>query len=119
MPLPLHKLEGRKRRHLRIRNRLIGTAEKPRLCVFVSNMHLYAQIIDDHSGKTIAHASTLSKELKGLKPNAKTAVELGKRIAEIAKQKNVSNVVFDRAGYRYMGKIKSIADAARAAGLKF
>ena len=119
MPLPLHKLDGRKRRHLRIRSRLTGTAERPRLCVFVSNMHLYAQIIDDQAGKTIVHASTLSKELKGSKNNAKTAVALGKQIAELAKQKNITQVVFDRAGYRYMGKIKSIADAARQAGLKF
>jgi large subunit ribosomal protein L18 len=112
-------ITGRNRRHLRIRSRIIGTPDKPRLCVFISNMHLYAQLIDDTEGKTLAATSTMAKDLKGNKPNLKSATELGKRIAELAKQKNINQVVFDRAGYRYHGRVKSLADAARAAGLKF
>ena len=116
--MALH-ITGRNRRHLRIRNRISGTAERPRLCVFVSNSHLYAQIINDQEGKTLAFASSMTKDLRGSKSNVKTAAEIGKRIAEMAKQKSITQVVFDRAGYRYHGKIKSIAEAAREAGLKF
>ncbi len=117
--MPIQKSSGRKRRQLRIRSHITGTAERPRLCIFISNLHIYAQIVNDLEGNTLVFASSLSKELRGLKPNKKTAAEVGKKVAEIAKERNITQVVFDRAGYRYTGKIKSLADAAHEAGLKF
>ena len=115
----IKKITGRKKRQIRIRQRLAGTPVRPRLCVFMSNMHIYAQIIDDLAGKTLVAAGTVSKSMKETKINAKSAAAIGKQIAELAKQKNITQVVFDRAGYRYQGKVKSLADAAREAGLKF
>jgi large subunit ribosomal protein L18 len=115
-------LQGRERRKLRIRKRVNGSTERPRLSVFRSAKHIYAQVIDDVTGKTLAHASSLSKELKGkLEELDKTATAkaVGKLIGEQCKAKKVDKVVFDRNGYIYHGRIKALADAAREAGLQF
>ena len=111
---------ARRKRHDRIRLRLEGTESRPRLAVFRSNTHIYAQIIDDASGRTLAAASTLEKELRG-SSSTKTeeAAVVGRLVAERAKTAGVERVVFDRAGFRYHGRIKSLADAARDAGLDF
>jgi len=111
---------ARRKRHDRIRLRLEGTESRPRLAVFRSNTHIYAQIIDDASGRTLAAASTLEKELRG-SSSTKTeeAAVVGRLVAERAKTAGVERVVFDRAGFRYHGRIKSLADAAREAGLDF
>ena len=120
------QLEGRERRKLRIRKRISGNVERPRLSVFRSAKHIYAQVVDDTTGKTLAHASTLSKELKGKlgsteKPMDKTAEAkaVGKLIGEVCKAKKIDKVVFDRNGFIYHGRIKALADAAREAGLSF
>jgi len=116
------KLEGRERRKARIRKRISGTSERPRLSVFRSARHIYAQVIDDSTGVTLAHASTLSKDLKGtLEEDNKTAAakKVGALIAKICKSKKIDKVVFDRNGYLYHGRVKALADAAREAGLKF
>ena len=115
---------ARRKRHDRIRLHLEGTESRPRLAVFRSNNHIYAQVIDDASGRTLATASTVEKELRGsdkAKPKTKTeeAASVGKLVAERAKSAGVERVVFDRAGFRYHGRIKSLADAAREAGLEF
>jgi large subunit ribosomal protein L18 len=115
-------ITGRERRKLRIRKRVSGTPERPRLSVFRSTKHIYAQVIDDVSGKTLAHASTLSKELSGkIAELDKTgeAKAVGKLIGELCKKANVEKVVFDRNGYIYHGRIAALAEAAREAGLKF
>ena len=111
---------ARHKRHARIRLRVEGTAPKPRLAVFRSLSHIYAQVIDDASGKTVAAASSVEKELRGSK-QTKTdeAKTVGRLVAERAKAAGVERVVFDRAGFRYHGRIKSLADAAREAGLEF
>ena len=116
------KLEGRERRRLRIRSKISGSVERPRLTVFRSAKHIYAQVVDDASGKTLAAASTLSRDLKGtLGENNKTdaAKKVGALVAKICLGKQIDKVVFDRNGYMYHGRIKALADAARAAGLKF
>ena len=116
------KLEGRARRKLRIRKNVTGTGERPRLTVFRSAKHIYAQIIDDVTGTTIASASTLSKDLRGgLGEGNKTdaAKKVGALVAQQAKGKNIDKVVFDRNGFLYHGRIKALADAAREAGLDF
>lgn len=116
------KIVGRERRKLRIRKKVNGTPERPRLSVFRSARHIYAQVIDDTSGKTIAHASTLSKDLKGtLGEDNKTdaAKKVGALIAKICKSKKIDRVVFDRNGYLYHGRISALAQAAREAGLEF
>ena len=111
---------ARRKRHERIRLHLAGTETRPRLAVFRSLNHIYAQVIDDASGKTLAAASTAEKELKGSKSTkSEEAAVVGKLIAERAKAAGVERVVFDRAGFRYHGRIKSLADAAREAGLDF
>ena len=108
------------KRKKRIRSRVNGSMDKPRLCIFKSNAHLYVQLIDDETGKTLASASTHEKGKKGqLKNNLTGAKTVGALIAERAKQNKIENVVFDRAGYIYHGKVKALADAAREAGLKF
>lgn len=112
------KLE-RTRRHIRVRRKISGTAERPRLCVYRSNSNVYAQVIDDVAGKTIASASTLDKEVKTKYSNKEAAKEVGKLIAKRAQEKNVTTVVFDRGGYVYHGVIKELAEAAREGGLKF
>jgi large subunit ribosomal protein L18 len=111
---------SRTRRHERIRLHMEGTVARPRLAVFRSLHHIYAQVIDDASGKTLAAASTVEKELRGSK-QSKTdeAKTVGRLVAERAKKAGVERVVFDRAGFRYHGRIKSLADAAREAGLEF
>lgn len=114
--------EVRKNKHRRIRSRLSGTPEKPRLSVFRSNKHMYAQVIDDVAGNTIVSASTLQAEVKeGLeKTNDITAAsKLGEVIAKKALDNGIKTVVFDRGGYIYQGKVKALADAAREAGLEF
>ena len=114
--------EVRAKKHYRLRNHISGTAERPRLAVFRSNNHMYAQIIDDTVGKTLVSASTLQKEVKAEleKTNdVNAAAYLGKVIAERAIEKGITEVVFDRGGYIYHGKVKALADAAREAGLKF
>ena len=110
------------KKHLRVRNRFSGTAERPRLAVFRSNNHMYAQIIDDTVGKTLVSASTLQKEVKAeleKTNNVDAAAYLGTVIAKRALEKNITTVVFDRGGFIYQGKIQALADAAREAGLKF
>ncbi len=112
----------RVKKHLRIRKRFTGTAERPRLSVFRSNKHIYAQLIDDEAGNTLAAASTLDKELKGTLENTDdvaAATAVGKAIAEKALNKGIKMVVFDRGGYIYQGKVAALADAAREAGLEF
>jgi large subunit ribosomal protein L18 len=107
---------------MRIRNRFSGTAERPRLAVFRSNKNIYAQIIDDVEGNTLAAASTVEKEIKDkvkYTDNKEAAEAVGKAIAERAKEKGIEEVVFDRGGFVYHGKIQALADAAREAGLKF
>ena len=112
------KLE-RARRHARVRNKISGTAERPRLCVFRSNTNIYAQIIDDVAGNTIVSASTLDKEVKTKHSNKEAAKEVGTLIAKRALEKNIKTIVFDRSGYVYHGVIKELAEAAREAGLEF
>ena len=114
--------EVRVKKHRKLRNRFIGTAECPRLAVFRSNNHMYAQIIDDTVGNTLVSASTLQKEVKANleKTNdVNAAAYLGKVIAERALEKGIKDVVFDRGGFIYHGKIQALADAAREAGLNF
>ena len=109
-------------KHRRMRNRFAGTAERPRLAVFRSNNHMYAQIIDDSVGNTLVSASTLQKEVKAeleKTDDVDAAAYLGKVIAERALEKGIKEVVFDRGGFIYQGKIKALADAAREAGLNF
>jgi large subunit ribosomal protein L18 len=111
---------ARRKRHDRIRLTLAGSVERPRLAVFRSLNHIYAQVIDDASGRTLVSASTLEKDLRGSKSTkAEEAAVVGRLIAERAKATGIERVVFDRAGYRYHGRIKSLADAARNAGLDF
>ena len=111
---------ARQKRHDRIRLTLVGTDGRPRLAVFRSLNHIYAQVIDDASGKTLAAASTAEKELRGSKSSkSEEAAVVGRLVAQRAKSAGVERVVFDRAGFRYHGRIKSLADAAREAGLEF
>jgi large subunit ribosomal protein L18 len=111
---------ARRKRHERIRLRLAGTEARPRLAVFRSLNHIYAQVIDDASGRTLAAASTADKALKGSKSTkSEEAAVVGRLVAQRAKSAGVERVVFDRAGFRYHGRIKSLADAAREAGLEF
>lgn len=110
------KADQRQRRHARIRARISGTMEKPRLSVFKSNRHMYAQLIDDTSGVTIIGISSEKTEGKNMMEKSKV---LGKMIAEAALGKKITSIVFDRGGFKYTGKIKLFADAAREGGLKF
>ena len=114
-----NKAEIRRRVHNRIRRKLAGTPERPRLAVFRSEAHIYAQIIDDAAGKTLAAASSVDKEVKTKGGNVAAAKAIGKLVAERAKRKGVARVVFDRGGFAYHGRIKALADAAREAGLEF
>ena len=112
----------REKRHMKIRNRFSGTPERPRLAVFRSNSHMYAQIIDDTVGNTLVAASTLDKDVKSELENTDTveaAAYLGKVIAKKALDKGIKTVVFDRGGFIYQGKIQALAEAAREAGLEF
>ncbi|MGI8989833.1 MAG: 50S ribosomal protein L18 [Bryobacteraceae bacterium] len=111
----------RNRIHVRIRKKLRGTPERPRLTVFRSVSHIYAQVIDDTKGQTLVSASTLAGKSEGGKTggNLAAAKEIGKAVAERAKEKGIQKVVFDRGGYIYHGRVKALADAAREAGLEF
>ena len=109
----------RTRRHVRVRRKISGTPERPRLCVYRSNTNIYAQIIDDVAGNTLVQASTLDKEVKTKHANKDAAKEVGTLIAKRATEKNIKSVVFDRSGYIYHGVVKELAEAAREAGLEF
>lgn len=110
---------ARKRRHMRVRNKISGTPETPRLDVFRSNSHIYAQIIDDVNGVTLAAAASNEKGFEGPGSNIEAAGKVGKLIAERAKAKNIEDVVFDRGGYIYHGRVKALAEGAREGGLNF
>jgi large subunit ribosomal protein L18 len=114
------KTVRRTRRRIGIRKRISGTGERPRMAVYKSLHHIYAQIINDLEGKTLVAASSVEKSLGVAKPgNAKAAAAVGKALAERAKKAGVSGVVFDRGGFKYHGRVKALADAAREGGLKF
>ena len=114
------RIVGRERRKLRIRKKISGSSERPRLTVFRSAKHIYAQVIDDASGRTLAHASTLSEDLKGQLEGDKSeaAKKVGALIAKVCKSKGIEKVVFDRNGYLYHGRVSALAQAAREAGLE-
>lgn len=114
--------EQRLRRHLRVRKNVVGTPERPRLCVFRSLRHIYAQVIDDTRGVTLTAASTLEPAVRGQldgKTKAAEAEMVGELVAKRAREKGIERVVFDRGGYKYHGRVKALADAAREAGLEF
>jgi len=115
----IEKKEIRSRIHKRIRRKLSGTAERPRLAVFRSVAHIYAQVIDDVQGATLVSASSVDKGGKTNGGNVAAAKTIGKLVAERAKEKGIKSVVFDRGGYQYHGRVKALADAAREAGLEF
>src|ERR1022692_2924808 len=115
----IEKKQIRNRIHRRIRRKLRGTAERPRLAVFRSVAHIYAQVIDDSLGTTLVSASTVDKGGKTNGGNVAAAKAIGKLVAERAREKGIQKVVFDRGGYQYHGRIKALADAARTAGLEF
>ena len=111
--------ENRVARHERVRKNISGTPSVPRLCVYRSAKNIYAQIIDDVNGKTLAAASSLDKEFEGYGGNKEAAKKVGAAVAEAAKKAGIEEVVFDRGGYLYHGRVKELADGAREAGLKF
>ncbi|MCI1779524.1 MAG: 50S ribosomal protein L18 [Bacteroidales bacterium] len=120
--MAINKSERRKRIHYRIRKIVSGTAERPRMCVFRSNCNIYVQFVDDENGVTLASVSSQSKDIAGQtegKNNSEIAAIVGTAAAECAKAKGISEVAFDRGGYLYHGRIKSLAEAARKGGLKF
>jgi large subunit ribosomal protein L18 len=112
-------IEARARRKARIRKKVFGTTERPRMSVFRSNSNIYVQVIDDTSGATLACASTLATPVEGHAGNIAAAKVIGAKIAEVAKAAGISQVVFDRNGYKYHGRVKALADAAREGGLDF
>jgi len=114
------KNDARKKRHGRVRNRVFGTEERPRLNVYRSNKNIYAQLIDDETGTTLASASTVDKELElETTSNVEAAKQVGELIAKRAQEKGYESVVFDRGGYLFHGRVKALAESAREAGLKF
>lgn len=118
----LEKQIKRHRRHKRVRAKIFGTKERPRLCVFKSNQHIYAQLIDDDKGRTLVVASDLElkkPKTENQKPKTDVAKEIGKLIAQKAQDLKIEEVVFDRGGYQYHGRVKALADGAREGGLKF
>ncbi|MCH4153638.1 MAG: 50S ribosomal protein L18 [Saccharofermentans sp.] len=118
----IDKNKIRVRKHVRVRKKISGTTDCPRLCVYRSNSHIYAQVIDDTTGTTLASASSLDKEIKGSVANGsnvEAASAVGKLVAERAIAKEVKDVVFDRGGYMYHGRVQALAEAARTAGLNF
>lgn len=116
----LNRRAKRSRVHFRIRKKISGTAARPRLAVFFSNQHVYAQLIDDEAGRTLASASTTEKDVDATgAANVAAATRIGKLIAERAQKEKIENVVFDRGGFIFHGKVKALADAAREGGLKF
>jgi large subunit ribosomal protein L18 len=115
-----HKRQLRRRNH--VRRKIVGTAERPRLTVFRSSKHIYAQLIDDLNGVTLASASSVVADVKKAVPyggNVKAAASVGKKIAEVAKERGIAKAAFDRGHYRYHGRVKALADAAREGGLQF
>jgi len=109
----------RKKRHKRVRSKIAGTPERPRLNVFRSEKHIYAQVIDDTNGVTLCSASSVEKDFDGIGSNKEAAKKVGKKVAERAAKKGINTVVFDRGGYIYHGRIKELAEAAREGGLAF
>ena len=114
----IDKNEARLRRHRRVRGKISGTAARPRLDVFRSAKHIYAQIIDDEKGVTLVSASSLDKDFEGAGGNVEAAAKVGKKVAERALEKGITEVVFDRGGFVYHGRVKALADGAREGGLK-
>jgi large subunit ribosomal protein L18 len=122
MKILVNKSAERKRRHLRIRKRIMGTTERPRLAIYRSNQHIYAQIIDDQKGVTLTSASTLEQDVRktgNTANNIETARVIGERIAKKAVEAGISQVVFDRGGNKYHGRVAALAEAARENGLQF
>lgn len=120
--MPLDKVRARERRHKRIRRRVYGTTERPRLSVFKSNNHIYVQVINDEAGHTIISASTVEKDMASFsehKGNKNAAKKVGELVARKALDKGVKKVVFDRGGFPFHGRIKALADGAREGGLEF
>ena len=119
------KLDARRKRHIRIRKKIFGTVEKPRLSVFRSARHVYAQVVDDVDGRTLAAASSLTKSVQeAVKDNTEggkttVAFEVGKALASLCKEKSIDAVSFDRAGFRYHGRVRALAEGAREGGLQF
>ena len=114
------KLEARRRRHFRVRKRVRGTAERPRLAVHRSSRHITAQVIDDVAGRTLAAASTLEADVRsGATGNKTAAAAVGQRVAERAKSAGITKIVFDRGGFQYHGRVAAVAEEARKAGLEF
>lgn len=113
------KTKARKRRHWRIRKRVVGTPQRPRLSVFRSERHISAQLIDDTAGVTLVAASTLAQDLRSAKGSIQTAQLVGSRLANKALEKKIEKVVFDKSGYQYHGRVKALAEGARQGGLKF
>jgi large subunit ribosomal protein L18 len=117
--MPKTRQASRNRRHARVRKHVSGSSTRPRLAVYRSNKYIYAQVIDDVMGHTVASASSQEKDLRAKNLTVDTASEVGKLVAERAKAAGVSTVVFDRGGYKFHGRVKALADAAREAGLEF
>ncbi|MGD1019685.1 MAG: 50S ribosomal protein L18 [Verrucomicrobiia bacterium] len=117
--IPRTRVEARYRRHLRLRQKVRGTAQRPRMSVCMTGKHIYVQLIDDANGVTLACASTAASDLKGTKATVAGAKKVGQLAAQKAKARNITEVVFDRGGLRYHGRVKALAEAAREAGLKF
>ena len=116
----LQKVSSRRRRHHRVRTKVRGTAQRPRLSVFRSTKHIYAQLIDDVNARTVASASTMEKDARGgTTANVAAAKSVGQRLGERAKAAGITSVVFDRGGFRYHGRVAAVADGAREAGLEF
>ena len=113
-----NKSAQRKLRHQRVRRKIAGTPERPRLCIYKSNMNMYAQIIDDEDGVTLVSASTLDKDVEVKGSSVESAKAVGEAVGKKALEKGIETVVFDRSGYIYHGKVKAVADGAREAGLK-
>jgi large subunit ribosomal protein L18 len=117
--MSLTKQEHRIRRHRRVRKKVLGTAERPRLAVFRSNKHIYVQAIDDIAGRTVASASTMESEMRsGATATVDAATQVGRAVAERVKAAWITTVVFDRGGFKYHGRVAAVADGARAAGLQ-
>jgi large subunit ribosomal protein L18 len=117
--MTLHKVDARKRRHFRVRKKVRGNAARPRLSVFRSNKHIYAQLIDDVAGTTLASASTKEKGVGGSGATVEAAKAVGQRLGERAQAAGVTSAVFDRGGFKYHGRVAAVADGARDAGLEF
>ena len=113
------KIHGRAKRHKRVRRKIKGTAARPRLAVYRSNRYIYAQVIDDIEGRTIASASSQEPDLRSESLSVETASKVGELVASRAKEAGIDSVVFDRAGYKFHGRVKALADAAREQGLEF